>query len=149
MSLLHVVFCFATTAYGLGIDNPDVEQVILWALPRSMADALQRLGRAMRNGKGQAVGRMFIPKWCIGLRTEDGKSQSLLSQSQLVDDPDNVPVNEEGDLSDGINVTDDRDADVVEADTRGKTKLTARARRDQMDTALYRLANNTNEELSV
>ena len=59
----------ATTAYGLGIDNPDIGEVILWGLPHSIADALQRLGRAMRNGRGQAVGRIIIPKWCVGPRT--------------------------------------------------------------------------------
>lgn len=137
----------ATTAYGLGIDNPDIEQVILWGLPRSVADALQRLGRAMRIGTRQAVGRIFVPKWCIGPRTVDGgKSRSLLSQSQLVDDPDNVPADEDGDLSDGIGVMDDQDAYVVEATTGDKVKLTARARREQMDAALYRLVNIPSEE---
>jgi hypothetical protein len=132
----------ATTAYGLGIDNPDIVEVILWGLPHSMADALQRLGRAMRNGKGQAVGRIFIPKWCVGPRTVDRKSQSSLSQSQSVDDADNAPGEEDGDLSDGISVVDDRDAYIVEGDTGDKIKLTARARRERMTAALYRLANN-------
>jgi hypothetical protein len=136
----------ATTAYGLGIDNPDIEQVILWGLPRSVADALQRLGRAMRNGLGQAVGRIFIPLWCIGPRTADSKPQSSLSQSQSVDDLDNDPLDEDGDLSDGVSVVEDRDAYVVEDDTGVKNKLTHRARRDRMDEFLYRLANNPYEE---
>jgi Helicase conserved C-terminal domain len=133
----------ATTAYGLGIDNPDIEEVILWGLPHSMSDALQRLGRAMRNGIGQGVGRIFIPKWCVGPRTADSMSKSSLSQSQSADDPDN---DEDGDLSDGVSVVDDRDAYIVEADTGGKIKLTARARRDRMKAALHRLANNPCDE---
>jgi superfamily II DNA helicase RecQ len=52
----------ATTAYGLGIDNPDIGEVIRRGLPYSIADTLQRLGRAIQNGKGQAVGRIIIPK---------------------------------------------------------------------------------------
>jgi hypothetical protein len=136
----------AIDAYGLGIDNREIEEVILWGLPHNMADAPQCLGRAMRNGIGQAVGRIFIPKWCVGPRTVDSKSQSSLSQSQLVDDPDNVPTNGDGDLSDGVGVVDDRDVYIVEADTGSKIKLTAHARRERMEVALYRLANNPRDE---
>jgi Lhr-like helicase len=52
----------AITAYNLGIDNPDIEEVILWGLPYSITKALQRLKRAIRNYKGQGVGRIIIPK---------------------------------------------------------------------------------------
>jgi len=64
----------------------------------------------------------------------------------LVDDQDNVLADEDGDLSDGVSVIDDRDAYIVEADTGGKIKLTARARRERMKAALYRLANNPSDE---
>jgi hypothetical protein len=128
----------AINAFGLGIDNRDIEEVILWGLPHNMADAPQCLGRAMRNGIGQVAGRIFIPEWCVGPRPVDSKSQSSLSQSQLVDDPDNVPTDEDGDLSDDVGVVDDRDAYIVEADTGSKIKLTARARRERMEAALSR-----------
>jgi hypothetical protein len=76
----------------------------------------------------------------------DSKSQSLLSQSQSVNDPNNIPANKDGDLSDGVSIIDDRDAYIVKADTEGKIKLTARARRERMNAALYRLANNPYDE---
>lgn len=47
----------ATDAYGLGIDNPDVERVIQWLVPKSMAGLFQRLGRALRTG----IFRPFAP----------------------------------------------------------------------------------------
>ena len=55
----------ATDAYGLGIDNPDV-RVVQWLLPPSMSALYQRMGRAMRCGRGRAVYTLLYPAWCIG-----------------------------------------------------------------------------------
>ena len=136
----------ATTAYGLGIDNPDIEQVVLWGLPRSVADALQRLGRAMRKGSQQAIGRIFIPRWCVGARHAINKSQlsapqypSPLSQSQSAE------VNQEHDLSDGISNVDDEETYTVEPAAVTNTRLTDSARRQAMESALYQLANPAQE----
>ena len=59
----------ATDAYGLGIDNPDVMRVTQWLLPSSMAKLYQRLGRALRCGRGQAHFTLLHPSWCMGPRS--------------------------------------------------------------------------------
>src|SRR6267378_5413059 len=56
----------ATDAYGLGIDNPDVHRVVQWLLPPSMSALYQRMGRAMKCGRGRAVYTLLYPAWCIG-----------------------------------------------------------------------------------
>ena len=38
----------STDAYGVGVDNPDVEIIIQWLLPPDPESILQRMGRAMR-----------------------------------------------------------------------------------------------------
>jgi helicase-like protein len=60
----------ATDAYGLGIDNPDVRRVVQWLLPPTMSALYQRMGRAMRCGRGSAVYTLLHPAWCIGSISE-------------------------------------------------------------------------------
>ena len=128
----------ASTAYGLGIDNPDVKQVILWGVPRSVEDALQRLGRAMRNGLSQAVGLIFVPKWCIGPRTAASKPQHSLSQAVSTHDSDK-------DFSDADSVLNADDAYTVDVDTGAKKRHTHQTRRDLLDHELYLLVNPGND----
>ena len=58
----------ATDAYGLGIDNPDIERVWQWDVPSSTQKLYQRMGRAMRSGLGQATFVLLYPPWCFGSR---------------------------------------------------------------------------------
>jgi superfamily II DNA helicase RecQ len=59
----------ATDAYGLGIDNKDVKQVVQWLMPMTMARLYQRMGRALRCGIGQARFVLLHPSWCVGPRS--------------------------------------------------------------------------------
>ena len=60
----------ATDAYGLGVDNPDVEIVVQWLLPPSIQRLYQRIGRAMRCGRGRATFILMHQPWCLGERSK-------------------------------------------------------------------------------
>lgn len=45
-----IVVC-ATTAFGLGVDIPDVKLVVVYGFPNNIEDFLQMIGRAGRNGE--------------------------------------------------------------------------------------------------
>ena len=48
-STLRIVF--ATVAFGMGIDIPDIEQVIHWGAPCGLEQFAQESGRAGRDGR--------------------------------------------------------------------------------------------------
>ena len=53
--VIHVMVC--TKAFGMGIDQPDVEVVVRIGCPPSLEDWAQELGRAGRDGR-QATGNL-------------------------------------------------------------------------------------------
>ena len=51
----------ATTAYGLGIDKPDVGRVIHYGLPGTLESYVQQIGRAGRGGQEATSCLMWSP----------------------------------------------------------------------------------------
>lgn len=50
----NITVLFATTAFGMGIDIPDIDTVIYWNFPSSIEEYYQGIGRAGRNKNIQA-----------------------------------------------------------------------------------------------
>jgi len=78
----------ASDSYGLGIDNPDIERVFQWLVPKSMARMYQRLGRGLPCGKGQAFFVLLHPPWCKGPRSgiavgEEGRSNISIPEPSV------------------------------------------------------------------
>ena len=82
----------ATDAYGLGIDNPDVERVVQWLLPSSMQKLYQRLGRAMRCGKGQAHFTLLYSPCSVGPRS--GPAANDDDEVNQSNDQSNLDINQ-------------------------------------------------------
>ncbi len=66
----------ASDAFGLGVDIAGIERVILWDVahrPGFRLDAcsiVQRMGRAVRDGKSNGTCIVYHPDWMVGERTE-------------------------------------------------------------------------------
>lgn len=77
----------ATDAYGLGVDNPDVKRVVQWLLPSSIQKLYQRMGRAMRCGRGQAHFTLLHPPWCVSPETGAVMPDSVDPNDNAVAEP--------------------------------------------------------------
>ena len=56
----------ATTAYGMGVDCPDIRRIIHWGSPCTIEEYVQETGRAGRDG-ASAVAILYIAKGNKGL----------------------------------------------------------------------------------
>uniref|UniRef100_A0A1X7VGD1 DNA 3'-5' helicase n=1 Tax=Amphimedon queenslandica TaxID=400682 RepID=A0A1X7VGD1_AMPQE len=63
-SRLHIVF--ATIAFGMGVDIPNIQQIRLWSPPSDVETYIQETGRAGRDGKTSFV-KLFYSKMDLSL----------------------------------------------------------------------------------
>jgi superfamily II DNA helicase RecQ len=99
-SVLRIVF--ATVAFGMGVDIPDVEQVIHWGAPRGSEQFVQESGRAGRDGR-QSLSCIYYSGHEIAKRKstdvmrefcKSTKCVRELMNSYFILDDDNVPANQ-------------------------------------------------------
>ena len=81
----------ATDAYGLGVDNPDVEIVVQWLIPPDMSALNQRAGRAMRSGKKGAFFILLHEPRAMGPETTVANDVALQSTSQTAETSSQAP----------------------------------------------------------
>lgn len=58
----HHVVMMATSAFGMGIDKPDIDLVIHWSLPATLESYVQQSGRAGRGGQPCTAYALFNPE---------------------------------------------------------------------------------------
>lgn len=56
----------ATDAYGVGIDNGDIDLVVQWTLPNSLANFYQRAGRPARRSGRTGTFLLLYEEWNVG-----------------------------------------------------------------------------------
>jgi Helicase conserved C-terminal domain len=77
----------ATNAFGMGLDIPGVKIVVQWNFPfsLSLADLVQRFGRAARRPGEKATAFLFLPYWvfnCLGKDPPSGEQPLSTTRSR-------------------------------------------------------------------
>ena len=75
-SCLRIIF--ATIAFGMGLDCPNVRHVIHWGVPSDIESYLQETGRAGRDDQPSRATLYFTGKDFSGLRVEESMKQYCL-----------------------------------------------------------------------
>ncbi|MFN3659927.1 MAG: helicase-related protein, partial [Brevinematales bacterium] len=74
----EVRWMIATSAFGMGIDKPDIRTIVHIQPPPSIEDYLQQIGRAGRDGKGATAYLLFSPSRLMSLNKRHQFSLSFV-----------------------------------------------------------------------
>ena len=91
----EVQIMFATNAFGMGIDIPDIQVVIHFMLPESVEQYYQEIGRAARNISSAKAYLLYSDK-SIKVRKEQFINQSFPSESEILQSFEKITNNEKG-----------------------------------------------------
>lgn len=72
-SKLRVIFC--TSAFGLGVNVPDIDMIINWGAPRSVEEFMQEFGRGGRDGRS-SMSVLYYHGIDIGKTATDNKMRA-------------------------------------------------------------------------
>lgn len=78
----HINIVFATNAFGMGIDIPDIEIVIHYMIPESVEQFYQEIGRAGRNGLG-AKSFLLYSQDDVKKRKNNYINKSFLTEKEI------------------------------------------------------------------
>ena len=67
-SIIRCLIC--SSAFGMGINIPDIQHVVLWGAPSTMSEIWQEIGRAGRDGSPCKAMMLFTPLSVTAQRTE-------------------------------------------------------------------------------
>lgn len=79
----QVLWVVATSAFGMGIDKPDIRTIIHIHPPPSIEDYLQQIGRASRDGGGAQAHLIFSPSYLVSSQKRHALSFSFVLSALL------------------------------------------------------------------
>ena len=74
----------ATTAFGMGVDKPDVRWIVLYNYPTSLEEYVQQVGRAGRDGQASTCTLLVTPRDAQNLRTFARRDAPTLEELRRV-----------------------------------------------------------------
>src|SRR5438045_9689560 len=73
----------ATDTMGMGVDNPDIVQVVQYGLKKSMCSLNQRAGQAARGNNTRGTFIWLVEPWAFGPKIEQYRQSVSQPQAQI------------------------------------------------------------------
>ena len=133
----------ATDAMGMGVDNPDIAQVIQYGLTKSMCSLNQRAGRAARRNGATGTFIWLVEPWAFGPKIEQYRQSVLQSQSQSQSQPRLASLSQVRGLdNEELDPKSDSECPPIQR-SRGKVAEEEAERRSKLPPGFWPLLNKT------